>query len=83
MAKEIYEQPEVIGHTFGHYLDLEKEVVCLPELPFDLAAIEHISITACGTALYAGAVANIGSSGLAAFRCRRISLPNSATATRP
>ncbi len=57
MAKEIYEQPEVIGHTFGHYLDLSAETVSLPELPFDLAEIDSISITACGTALYAGAIA--------------------------
>jgi len=57
MAKEIYEQPEVVAHTFSHYLDLAEEVVSLPELPFDLAGVTHISITACGTALYAGAVA--------------------------
>ncbi|MEW6124485.1 MAG: glutamine--fructose-6-phosphate transaminase (isomerizing) [Pseudomonadota bacterium] len=57
MAKEIYEQPEVIGHTFGHYLNLDTETVSLPELPFDLASVEHISITACGTALYAGVIA--------------------------
>ncbi|OYZ88678.1 MAG: glutamine--fructose-6-phosphate transaminase (isomerizing), partial [Xanthobacter sp. 17-67-6] len=31
--------------------------VCLPDLPFDLAEIEYISITACGTALYAGSIA--------------------------
>lgn len=57
MAKEIYEQPEVISHTFGHYLDLDSETVSLPELPFDAKEVQHISITACGTALYAGAVA--------------------------
>ena len=57
MAKEIYEQPEVVAHTFAHYLDLAEEKVELPPLPFDLAAVQHISITACGTALYAGAVA--------------------------
>ncbi len=57
MAKEIYEQPEVIGHTLGHYLDLSNDTVNLPELPFDVKGVKHISITACGTALYAGAVA--------------------------
>ncbi|MGE4371830.1 MAG: glutamine--fructose-6-phosphate transaminase (isomerizing) [Xanthobacter sp.] len=57
MAKEIYEQPEVIGHTFGHYIDLENETMALPELPFDPRTIKSISITACGTAFYAGAVA--------------------------
>lgn len=57
MAKEIYEQPEVISHTLSHYIDLAAETVCLPDLPFDLAEIEYISVTACGTALYAGSVA--------------------------
>ncbi len=57
MAKEIYEQPEVIGHTLGYYLDLASETVRLPDLPFDVKSVKHISITACGTALYAGAVA--------------------------
>ncbi|MDE1567728.1 glutamine--fructose-6-phosphate transaminase (isomerizing) [Aquabacter sp. P-9] len=57
MAKEIYEQPEVVAHTFAHYLDLAEETVQLPDLPFDLADVQHISITACGTALYAGSVA--------------------------
>ncbi|MFG1344686.1 glutamine--fructose-6-phosphate transaminase (isomerizing) [Xanthobacter autotrophicus DSM 431] len=57
MAKEIYEQPEVISHTFGHYLDLAAETVSLPDFPFDPKEVQHISITACGTALYAGAVA--------------------------
>ncbi|MFG1430920.1 glutamine--fructose-6-phosphate transaminase (isomerizing) [Xanthobacter sp. V2C-8] len=57
MAKEIYEQPEVISHTFGHYLDLAAERIAVPELPFDPKEVRHISITACGTALYAGAVA--------------------------
>jgi glucosamine--fructose-6-phosphate aminotransferase (isomerizing) len=58
MAKEIYEQPEVVGHTLSHYLDMANECVRLPTaLPFDFAAIERISISACGTAFYAGTVA--------------------------
>ena len=58
MAKEIHEQPEVVGHTLAHYLDLAAERVRLPaELPFDFAALERISISACGTAFYAGLVA--------------------------
>ncbi|MFG1393204.1 glutamine--fructose-6-phosphate transaminase (isomerizing) [Xanthobacter agilis] len=57
MAKEIYEQPEVMSYAFGHYLDLANEKVAVPELPFDLDSVRSISITACGTALYAGAVA--------------------------
>ena len=58
MAKEIHEQPEVVGHTLAHYLDLAAERVRLPaDLPFDFRALERLSISACGTAYYAGLVA--------------------------
>ena len=58
MAKEIYEQPEVVGHTLAHYLDMVAERVALPMvLPFDFRALKRISIAACGTAYYAGMVA--------------------------
>lgn len=55
MAKEIHEQPEVVGHTLARYLDMGSERVALPtKLPFDFKDIQRISITACGTANYAG-----------------------------
>ncbi len=58
MAKEIHEQPEVVGHTLAHYLDMVAERVALPmALPFDFRALKGISIAACGTAYYAGMVA--------------------------
>jgi len=57
MAKEIHEQPEVVGHTLAHYLDMSAEQVRMPELPFDFREINRISISACGTAYYAGLVA--------------------------
>src|SRR5207302_7103694 len=57
MAKEIHEQPEVVGHTLAHYLDMVGERVRIPELPFDFAKINRISISACGTAYYAGLIA--------------------------
>jgi glucosamine--fructose-6-phosphate aminotransferase (isomerizing) len=58
MAKEIHEQPEVVGHTLAHYLDMVAERIALPmELPFDFRALKRISIAACGTAYYAGMVA--------------------------
>src|SRR5262245_46363577 len=57
MAKEIHEQPEVIAHTLAHYLDMGQERVSLPaDLPFDWRALQRISISACGTAYYAGVV---------------------------
>lgn len=58
MAKEIHEQPEVVGHTLAHYIDMVAEKVVLPvELPFDWSKIKRLSISACGTAYYAGLVA--------------------------
>ncbi|MFK8251207.1 glutamine--fructose-6-phosphate transaminase (isomerizing) [Ancylobacter terrae] len=58
MAKEIHEQPEVVGHTLGHYIDMASESVRLPaELPFDFAKLDRLSIAACGTAYYAGLIA--------------------------
>ncbi len=58
MAKEIHEQPEVVGHTLANYLDMAAERVALPfALPFDFKKLNRISIAACGTAYYAGMVA--------------------------
>jgi glucosamine--fructose-6-phosphate aminotransferase (isomerizing) len=58
MAKEIHEQPEVVGHTLARYVDMATEKVMLPlKLPFDFKHIGRISITACGTASYAGYIA--------------------------
>jgi glucosamine--fructose-6-phosphate aminotransferase (isomerizing) len=58
MAKEIHEQPEVVGHTLARYVDMAAERIAMPlRLPFDFKDIQRISITACGTASYAGAIA--------------------------
>lgn len=58
MAKEIHEQPEVVGRTLAHYLDMSSGAVRLPfDLPFDVTKLSRITICACGTAYYAGLVA--------------------------
>jgi glutamine---fructose-6-phosphate transaminase (isomerizing) len=55
MAKEIHEQPEVVGHTLARYVDMATERVTMPvKLPFDWKDIQRVSIVACGTASYAG-----------------------------
>ncbi len=55
MAKEIHEQPEVVGHTIARYIDMASERVALPvKLPFDFNEIKRVCIVACGTASYAG-----------------------------
>jgi glucosamine--fructose-6-phosphate aminotransferase (isomerizing) len=57
MLKEIYEQPAVIGDTLHTYLDPATRTVTLPPLPFDWAKVSRLTITACGTACFAGQVA--------------------------
>jgi glucosamine--fructose-6-phosphate aminotransferase (isomerizing) len=57
MAKEIYEQPEVVGRTIAHYVDFGSGTICSPELPFSFGDLKRVSISACGTAYYAGLVA--------------------------
>ncbi|WP_068081606.1 glutamine--fructose-6-phosphate transaminase (isomerizing) [Polycladidibacter stylochi] len=58
MAKEIHEQPEVIGHTLTNYLDLTSNQARLPEgTSFDFTKVERLVLCACGTASYAAHVA--------------------------
>ncbi len=58
MAKEIYEQPEVVGHTLTQYLDMAAGRVRLPfEGKIDWASLSRLSVSACGTAYYAGLTA--------------------------
>jgi glucosamine--fructose-6-phosphate aminotransferase (isomerizing) len=57
MAKEIHEQPEVVGHTLAHYVDFAANRIKLPgKLPFDFRSIDRLSMSACGTAYYAGLI---------------------------
>ena len=57
MLKEIYEQPGVIGDTLATVLNPAEQTITLKDLPIDLAAVEKITLSACGTAFYAGMVA--------------------------
>jgi glucosamine--fructose-6-phosphate aminotransferase (isomerizing) len=58
MAKEIHEQPEVVSHTLAHYLDPETRRVALrnPAVLEALTKAPRLTISACGTAYYAGLV---------------------------
>jgi glucosamine--fructose-6-phosphate aminotransferase (isomerizing) len=58
MAKEIHEQPEVVGHTLAHYLDPAGPVVRRQGkgLRDALKNASRLTISACGTAFYAGMV---------------------------
>mgnify|MGYP001809872139 CR=1 FL=1 len=55
MVKEIHEQPDVVGRTLAHYLDLAAGTAKAVEA-IDFARVDRLSITACGTAFYAGFV---------------------------
>jgi glucosamine--fructose-6-phosphate aminotransferase (isomerizing) len=58
MAKEIAEQPEVIGHTLAEYADFAERAARLPkEVKIDFANLDRLTITACGTAYLAGLTA--------------------------
>jgi glucosamine--fructose-6-phosphate aminotransferase (isomerizing) len=57
MQKEIFEQPTVVAQTLRSYLRRIDESVALPQIDFDLTAIERVTIVACGTSYYAGMVA--------------------------
>ncbi|WP_137392114.1 glutamine--fructose-6-phosphate transaminase (isomerizing) [Rhodoligotrophos defluvii] len=58
MSKEIAEQPEVIGHTLAEYVNLAELRTTFPRsFEVDFAKLDRVTITACGTAYYAGLVA--------------------------
>jgi glucosamine--fructose-6-phosphate aminotransferase (isomerizing) len=56
MEKELHEHPAVIGDTLHRMVNPGSRAVMLPELPFDFAKISRITISACGSAFYAGMV---------------------------
>ncbi len=57
MQKEIFEQPVVVADTLQSYIRPFEGEVALPDIDFDLAAIDRLTIVACGTSYYAGLVA--------------------------
>jgi glucosamine--fructose-6-phosphate aminotransferase (isomerizing) len=56
MEKELHEHPAVLGDTLRRMVNPGTRAVALPDLPFDLRAIRRITISACGSAFYAGLV---------------------------
>ncbi|WP_114284222.1 glutamine--fructose-6-phosphate transaminase (isomerizing) [Candidatus Halocynthiibacter alkanivorans] len=51
MAKEIAEQPTVIGEALGHYINADG-TINLPD-DLDFTAIDRVTMVACGTGYYA------------------------------
>lgn len=56
MLKEIYEQPEVISRTIGHYVDYANESFKPISGDIDFANLDRLALSACGTAYYAGLI---------------------------
>jgi glucosamine--fructose-6-phosphate aminotransferase (isomerizing) len=54
MEKELHEHPVVIGDVLHRMIDSGSKMPVLPEMPFDLSQISRISLSACGSAYYAG-----------------------------
>ncbi|MEM7188481.1 MAG: glutamine--fructose-6-phosphate transaminase (isomerizing), partial [Pseudomonadota bacterium] len=57
MAKEIHEQPSVLGYALGRYLTSDRATVTSPADAVDWNDLSRLIIVACGTASYAGHVA--------------------------
>ncbi|AXV15467.1 glutamine--fructose-6-phosphate transaminase (isomerizing) [Neorhizobium sp. SOG26] len=56
MEKEIYEQPEIISHALGHYIDFASHTVKPNQSDIDFGAVSGLAISACGTAYLSGLV---------------------------
>jgi glucosamine--fructose-6-phosphate aminotransferase (isomerizing) len=59
MEKELHEHPVVIGDVLSRMIDPGTRMVTLQDFPFDLAAIPRVTISACGSAYYAGLVGRV------------------------
>ena len=84
MAKEIHEQPEVVGRTLAHYVDFAAGKVVLPiALPFDFKALKrHVDLGLRHRLSTPGWSPSTGSSASPACRSRSTSPRSSATASR-
>lgn len=56
MEKELHEHPAVIGDTLHRMINPRTRAVMLPNLPIDFATVPRITMSACGSAYYAGLV---------------------------
>ncbi len=56
MEKELHEHPAVIGDTLHRMVSPSSRAVRLPELAIDFTKVSRITMSACGSAFYAGLV---------------------------
>jgi glutamine---fructose-6-phosphate transaminase (isomerizing) len=57
MEKELHDHPVVIGDVVHRTIDTRTRLPVLPDLPFDLATVPRLTMSACGSAYYAGLTA--------------------------
>ncbi|MCC6002210.1 MAG: glutamine--fructose-6-phosphate transaminase (isomerizing) [Pararhodobacter sp.] len=68
MAKEIAEQPAVLGATMAFHCTPDKSALALPER-LDFTACDRLILVACGTGYYAAQVAKYWFEGVAGLPC--------------
>ena len=56
MEKELHEHPAVIGDTLHRMVNPATRAVALPDLGIDFATLPRLTMSACGSAFYAGLV---------------------------
>ncbi|WP_017998516.1 glutamine--fructose-6-phosphate transaminase (isomerizing) [Paracoccus sp. N5] len=66
MAKEIAEQPVVLGDALNHYIKGDR--IVLPDA-LDFSAVDRLTLVGCGTAYYAAHVARYWFESLAGLPC--------------
>lgn len=66
MAKEIAEQPDVLGNVLNHYIKGDR--IVLPE-GLDFSTVDRLTLVGCGTAFLAGHVAKYWFEKLAGLPC--------------
>jgi glucosamine--fructose-6-phosphate aminotransferase (isomerizing) len=69
MEKELHEHPVVIGDVLHRMVDAGTRMPVLPALPFDLADISRVTISACGSGFYAGLTGRFWLESLARMPC--------------
>ena len=66
MAKEIAEQPAVLGDALNHYIKGDR--IVLPDA-IDFSGVDRLTLVGCGTAYYAGCVARYWFESIAGLPC--------------
>ncbi len=69
MAKEIHEQPSVVGRVLARYVSVDRARVQSPAEAVDWPSVSRLFLIGCGTASYAGHVAKYWFEQIAGLPC--------------